>query len=58
MHSMQEKHKDLKPSNILAFTNTTMNRIVLKIGDFGLSRNDANSKSVEKGLGTQGYKEG
>ncbi len=49
MHSMQEKHKDLKPSNILAFTNTTMNRIVLKIGDFGLSRNDANSKSVEKG---------
>ncbi len=58
MHSMQEKHKDLKPSNILAFTNTTMNRIVLKIGDCGLSRNDASSKSVEKGLGTQGYKEG
>lgn len=50
MHSKCEKHKDLKPENILVTQD-----LVIKLCDFGLTRNHGKSHSVQKGLGSYGY---
>lgn len=53
LHEKGIIHRDLKPDNILLCGNTSTNRVLAKIGDFGISTHFRTT--MTRGIGTCGY---